>query len=459
MPRLNMFIISLIAIASMACYHRLDRTREGLFLAEAIDVITRRGLEEIDRQALFDAAMIGMTQELDEHTQFVSREDKEPYQSGLEGHFAGIGVQMESDFDEETKAIKLLIGDTLIGRPTPAHDAGLRAGDQIVAVDGHRLATHLTEEVKEDRKKLPSNDAMNRIKGPAGTKVDITVLRDGEERTFQVTRQEIDVDTIVGEFADSERKWDFISAKDSRIGYIRIKAFNDRTVKELQAAIDTLQQQGPIQALILDLRGNPGGYLTAAVQLCDMFIDRSKLDGLIVSTRDRFGKDVQVFYAQDNKTLNGFPLVILVNGESASASEIFAACLQDHDRAVIVGSRSFGKGSVQEVIDLERGRSLLKLTTNTFWRPSNKQIHKMEGVSEEDDWGVRPDEGWDLPFDDEQEIRRKEERSARDALFVEEEATSPESQTRQQAASTVLFDPQLDKAVEYLQAELEKKSK
>lgn len=459
MPRLNMFIISLIAIASMACYHRLDRTREGLFLAEAIDVITRKGLQEIDRQALFDAAIIGMTQELDEHTQFVSREDKGRFQELLTDHFHGIGVQMETDFDEETRVIKLLIGDTLIGSPTPAHDAGLRAGDQIVAVDGHRLATHLTKEAEEKPKKGPLYNAMRRIKGPAGTNVNITVLRDGEEMTFEVTRREIDVDMIVGEFADADGKWDFTSAQDPRIGYIRIKTFNDRTAVDLQAAIEALQRQRPIQALILDLRDNPGGYLSEAVLLCDMFIDQSRLDGLIVSTRDRFGKDDQVFYAQDNKTLNGFPLVILVNGESASASEIFAACLQDHGRAVIMGSRTFGKGSVQEMINLERGRSILKLTTNTFWRPSDKQIHKMEGASEEDDWGVLPDEGWNLPLTDEQEVQRMKERRARDAIIVEETASSPESQTRQQAAATALFDPQLDKAVEYLQAELEKKSK
>jgi carboxyl-terminal processing protease len=198
----------------------------------------------------------------------------------------------------------------------------------------------------------------------------------------------------------------------------------------------------PVDALILDLRGNPGGLLTAAVEICDMFIDR----GTIVSTRGR-GRTVKSKYeANPENTIvpKEMPVVVLTNGASASASEIVAACLQDHKRAVVVGARSFGKGTVQNVIRLEGGKSALKLTTASYWRPSGKNIHRGENATDDQDWGVRPNKGFEVKLDAEEVERLLRARRDRDILPVVDSDGQPPPRE----------DPQLDKAVEYLQQQL-----
>ena len=446
MPRLNMLVISITTILSLICYHRVEQVREATYLAEAIEVIHSRGLKDLERQELFNAAMDGMTSKIDRFSTFITREQKTRFTQGLENHFPGIGIRITVNTNKETSEIELVVADTVIGTPTPAHDAGMRSGDRIVAVNGKRLAT--TEVAKADEIPLP--DSTKHITGPAGTSVAVTVVRDGQELTFDVTRKEIDVDTIFGDTRDRDGQWEFTWAADPRIGYIRIESFGERTDAELLMALAKLKASDTIRALILDLRDNLGGVLGASVAMCDLFVDRSKYDGKIVSTRDRDGVDKKVYRATDGETLAGFPIVVLVNGESASASEIFSACLQDHGRAIVCGTRTYGKGLVQGLIPMERGRSILKLTISSFWRPSDVQIHRMDDATDDDDWGIRPDEGFDVPLTDEQEKQRITERRARDAAQVESKEETP--------AAEPLFDPQLQRAVEHLQTQLEKNS-
>ncbi|REJ64660.1 MAG: S41 family peptidase [Planctomycetota bacterium] len=447
MPRLNMLAIWVVAFVSLFCYQRVGQVREAVFLAEAMETIGDESLVEVSRQQLFDAAMHGMTSELDRFSRFIPRDESERFRQQLDNHFPGIGIRIRIRKDEETEKIELVVEDTVIGTPQPAHDAGLRSGDRLVAVNGRRLATSATAGDDE----IPPEDATKFITGPAGTDVTLTVERDGELLDFAVTRQEIEVDSILGDTRNGAGEWIYRLAGDPRIGYIRIDSFSDNTLPQLRLALDQLAKGDEMQALLLDLRDNPGGYLRAAVELCDLFIDADQtdinLDRRIVSTRDRFGKDHEVHRARNGDVLPGVPIVVLVNGQSASASEIFAACLQDYGRAVVCGSRTFGKGSVQKVVPLERGRSLLKITTNTFWRPSDQQIHKMDDATDEDAWGVRPDDGFAVELSEDEEERRRDERRARDVAQHEQPATfDPE-----------IFDPQLQRAVDHLVEQLEKK--
>ncbi|MBN2291314.1 MAG: peptidase S41, partial [Pirellulales bacterium] len=190
---------------------------------------------------------------------------------------------------------------------------------------------------------------------------------------------------------------------------------------------------------VLDLRSDPGGYLDQAVKICDMFIK----SGVIVSTRRRHDHIFRVFNAKEEGTLKDFPMVILVDKYTASASEILAACLQDHKRAIVVGERTFGKGTIQELIGLESRRGMLKLTTGTYWRPSEKDINRRKGDDEDDDWGVQPDKGFEVASP---EIpHESEEDSQEDAKKDDKQKVKPD-------------DPQLEKALEYLRSKLGGKS-
>ena len=205
-----------------------------------------------------------------------------------------------------------------------------------------------------------------------------------------MTRAIIEVPSVMGDRRKPNDEWDFMLDKDKKIGYIRITNFIQNTTEHVKDALDELKKDG-MKGLILDLRDDPGGLLSAAVEISDLFVE----DGKIVSTRGRNTAE-KTYEAHKDGTYTGFPMVVLVNHNSASASEILAACLQDHDRAVVVGERSFGKGSVQNILDLEDGNSVLKLTVATYWRPSGKNIHRFKNAKDTDEWGVSPSPGLEV---------------------------------------------------------------
>src|SRR5262249_46642147 len=198
-------------------------------------------------------------------------------------------------------------------------------------------------------------------------------------------------------------EWDFVYDKENKIAYVRLLEFDEPTAGALQKVLNDLAEQG-VRGLILDLRGNPGGLLTGAVEISDMFLS----EGRIVSTRGRHVKE-HVYNAKlDNapfEPASGRPMAVLIDRFSASASEILAAALQDQNRAIIVGERSYGKGSVQNVIELEHNHTALKLTTASYWRPSGKNIHRFPDSKDTDEWGVRPSPGFEVKLTDEE--RRK----------------------------------------------------
>ena len=206
---------------------------------------------------------------------------------------------------------------------------------------------------------------------------------------------------------------------------------------------------GKVDSLIFDLRGNGGGLLTAAIEVCDFFVD----EGAIVTIRGRHSTVRKEHQAIATTTIvdSSLPIALLINGDSASASEIVAACLQDHDRAVVVGQRSFGKGTVQHLIELEGGLSTLKLTTAGYWRPSGVNIHREEGASPEDDWGVQPDEGYLVPLTDEEIDRIYKQRSERDIVIgLDENGLLIEIDDAENSDVEPRFDPQLQRAIDYV---------
>jgi carboxyl-terminal processing protease len=292
----------------------------------------------------------------------------------------------------------------------------------------------------EGTKGITLDGAVKRLKGEVGTAVSFTVRHkhNGKEEDFSVKREIVRVDSVLGDTRNGDDSWHWLLDDEKKIGYIRITSFSRHTADDLRTAVRQLTDDG-LRGLIIDLRFNPGGLLTSAIDICDMFIE----EGVIVSTKGRNTPE-NPRYAKKAGTFENFPMAILVNRYSASASEIMSACLQDHNRAVIIGERTWGKGSVQNIINLEEGKSALKLTTAAYHRPSGKNIHRFDGAKDEDDWGVRPNEGFDIRFSDEEMSQAIEYRRRKDVVrHVQGERDVPEFKDRH-----------LDKAMEYVLAKL-----
>lgn len=311
----------------------------------------------------------GATDRLDDFTAVIWPNEVEPFIRGIEGSFSGVGIQISR------KDGQLIVVSPL--EDTPAQRAGIKAGDIIATVDGKKaVAWSLDRAVRE-------------IRGPKGSEVVLGIERLGEPELVNIAikRDDIDVESIRGwEHRDpvTGDGWDYWIDPDARIGYVRVSGFLKQTADELDEAIAQMQADGPINGLVVDLRFNPGGLLTSAVQISDRFIDQ----GPIVFTVDRNRSKELTESAHRARTYPKFPVVVLINQGAASASEIVSGALQDYHRATILGTRSFGKGSVQDLFYLDQGKALLKLTTQYYMLPLERIIHRKPDSTE---WGIEPD--------------------------------------------------------------------
>ncbi len=320
---------------------------QARLFAEVLDRVKRDYVEPIDDAVLLESAIRGMVSDLDAHSQYLDASEYRDIRISTTGSYTGIGIEV----DEDHGAVRVVT--PIAG--SPAARAGVRSGDQIIAVD------HVAIEAGNLQKTI------GRLRGHAGTKVTITVLRGDEAVDYEMRRQVIRVASVHKEFLGPS------------YGYVRVSQFSENTARELGRAVDELQEAngGMLDGLVLDLRNNPGGVLDSAVDVSDLFLD----SGIIVSADGRSADSRFTRSAHRGDILDGANLVVLVNKGSASASEIVAGALQDHDRALVVGTATFGKGLVQTVMPLSKGRAI-KLTTSRYYTPSGDSIH---------DVGISPD--------------------------------------------------------------------
>ncbi len=417
-------------------------------LVDAMDQVERNYVKDIDRRELVEAAIEGIVSRLDPYSSYISPDEISQFRGSMESEFGGIGIRISGG------GVPLQVASPLVG--TPAYRAGLIPGDRIVEINGEPL------------KDISRDEAIRRLKGKPGTEVKLSILHPGKSEKVEVTivREIIHVDTVLGDSRKPDDTWDFMLKPDDKIGYLRVSAFSRGTAAELRRALEELQA-AELKGLILDVRFNPGGLLSSAIEVSDLFIS----EGRIVSTEGRNSLD-RTWDARKEGTFEGFPMVVLVNRYSASASEIVSACLQDHQRAIVIGERTWGKGSVQNVIELEDGKSALKLTTAGYRRPSGKNIHRFRDTKDDDPWGVTPEDNFKLRLGDAEMFSLMEDRRQRDVLNpnhnqpqppAEEETPSeeapenPESPETPETPETPPFvDRQLQKAIEHLTTELAK---
>ncbi|MBU4457540.1 MAG: S41 family peptidase [Candidatus Omnitrophica bacterium] len=319
--------------------------KELELFSDAVSIIRSDYVEEPESKTLIYGALKGMLSALDPYSQFMDPDTYNEMKIETEGEFGGIGIEIT--IKDDLLTIISPIDDT------PAYNVGLKAGDKIVKIDG-KITRDLT-----------LIEAVKRLRGRPGTRVDVTVLRESAKKLldFTIIRSIIKLESI--------KKSEFI---EQGIGYIRLVEFQEKTRMDLEKNLRELEKEG-LTALILDLRNNPGGLLDSAVDVSDRFLEADKV---VVSTKGRIESQNIVFKSKNKNKHLYFPMVVLINGGSASASEIVAGAIQDYKRGIILGTKSFGKGSVQTVVPLSDG-SAVRLTTSKYFTPLGRSIHG-EGI-------------------------------------------------------------------------------
>jgi carboxyl-terminal processing protease len=326
-----------------------DAAENARLFTEVMQRVKREFVEPVDDRVLLESAIRGMVSDLDAHSQYLDEDEYRDIRISTTGNYSGVGIEV-STLDGEVRVVTPIDN-------TPAERAGIKAGDTIVSIDG----------IPVDSDRL--HRTIDRMRGRPGSGVTIAVERDSEPDplVFVMKRENIHVSSVRHELLDSS------------VGYVRVSQFNESTPAELSDAVDELmdevREEDGLRGLVLDLRNNPGGILDAAVEVSDLFLD----DGVIVTADGRTPESRFTKRANRGDILDGASLIVLVNRGSASASEIVAGALQDHRRALIIGTGTFGKGLVQTVMPLSKGRAI-KLTTSRYYTPSGDSIHET-GIS------------------------------------------------------------------------------
>jgi carboxyl-terminal processing protease len=340
--------IILLNISSKVYSQNTDKLYNKIDLfSEVLERIQNEYVEEIDQAEAMDSAINGLLQSLDPYSSYMNQKTWEESETETSGEFGGLGIEVSM----ESGVVKVItpIDDT------PASRAGVKAGDYIIKINNEQVLGKTLME------------AVNLMRGPVGTSIEITIRRKGlkKAKIFKIIREIIEIKSVISKLIDN------------KVGYLRLRAFNQNSSGQLKKEISKIEKNKKLVGYILDLRNNPGGLLTQAIEISNFFLD----DGEIVSTKGRKNRENRKFFAKKGDEIKGKPLIVLINNGSASASEIVAGALQDQKRAVLLGEATFGKGSVQSIIPL-KNRGALRLTVSKYYLPSGKSIS---------DVGVIPD--------------------------------------------------------------------
>jgi carboxyl-terminal processing protease len=391
MPPRNLLVLVLAVAACLASQGLAGRTLPGRRFNEVVTLIERAHLAPAATGTLVDVAIEAAVGTLDEHSEYLRGARLEAVESALDQEFVGVGLELEPDPRTGEPVVVTTLPDS------PAWRGGMRGGERIVAVDG----------VPTRRETLAA--VVGRLRGPRGTAVALELALPADPpatldpaapppaetiRGVVLVRDLVRMESVLGDRRREDGTWAWRLGDAPTVGLVRISGFGEHTAAEFRSALAALAADGtadapPLRGLVIDLRGNPGGLLPAAVDVCDQLL----ADGVIVATRSRAdGTAPTVRRATGEAWQPGLPIAVLVDGLTSSAAEIVAACLQDHDRAVVVGSRTFGKGTVQSILPLS-GAGRLKLTTAEYLRPHGDRLHRGPRDGTDTPWGVTPDPG------------------------------------------------------------------
>ena len=405
---LSIFFVSLDNVSAQN--NRQETYKQLNLFGDVFQRVQEQYVEEITDKELIESAISGMLQSLDPHSSYLSPESYKDMQVKTKGTFGGLGIEitMEGGFVKVVSPID----------DTPAANAGMQPGDLIIGINGESI------------KGLTINEAVSRLRGPVKSKITITVVR-GEKDPFdvEIIRDVIKIRSVKHEIINN-------------IGYVRLTTFSDTTTTGMEKSINEIKKElgDKFQGLILDLRNNPGGLLNQSISVTDAFLNQ----GEIVSTQGRKPDDTSRVFAKKGDILNGKPLIVLINSGSASASEIVAGALKDHARAIIVGTRSFGKGSVQSIIPLP-GNGAMRLTTARYYTPSGVSIQAK---------GIEPDIKVEAGITDlkKEGLERGREENLRGALDKKNSTTKTEDNKKSEITPSekLLQDNQISRAVDLI---------
>ena len=349
MRKITLLIILFLNLSFTNSYSNNELYKKIDLFGEVLEKIKEDFVDDVNESEMMDSAINGVLQSLDPYSAYMSPELFKEMQTDTRGEFGGLGIEIGM----EAGLVKVIapIDDT------PAAEAGIKAGDYIVKIGNDQVqGKSLMEAVKL-------------MRGPIGTSVELTIRRKNVKKSlkFVITRKIIEIKSVNSE----------ILGKSKNLGYIRLKSFNENSDKQFLNIVKKFEKDSKIEGYILDLRNNPGGLLTQAINITDFFLN----DGEIVSTKGRKVSETRRFFAKKGDEIKGKPIIVLINNGSASASEIFAGALKDHKRAIILGENSYGKGSVQSIIPLRNGGGI-RLTISKYYLPSGDSISEV---------GVTPD--------------------------------------------------------------------
>ncbi len=447
MPKRNIVALLATCLACLAFWAARERSGPARRFGEVMAAIESRYLRDTDPDALFQAAVDATVAKLDEHSAYLRGSRRASLEAALDQRFGGVGLDLALD----TATQRPVVVSPLYA--SPAWRAGIAPGDTILAIDGN------------DTHGWPLSDTVERLRGRPGDAVSVRIAaaaltttldpaalpsESAAPREVVLVREVVQIESVLGDRRRADGSQDWMLEGEPGVALVRITGFGERTGEEFTAAcreLDAVKGKG-LKLCVIDLRHNPGGLVQAAVEVCDALLG----EGPIVATRGRGDGGTAVLQerrATAGAFLEGVPVAVLVDGLTSSSAEIVAACLQDAGRATVVGGRTYGKGTVQTILPLSGDTGLLKLTTAEYLRPSREPIHRQPAAAEADDWGVKPDAGYELVPTAEVAERLREWRRRRD--IVGPPGAMPSSTGETRPARDI--DPVLARALDIIRGE------